>query len=131
MNIFGLEQSSQGTSERGAHFRGKNIKGGALFSGENIWMIGSTFSRGEYFRVEHSSQKRIIGDETLFPGENTVSVGGAVFPVSKVEYLFVEYSFQWRISKVGALVTKGGYRGWKHLEEVVPRKFILYWVFGK
>jgi hypothetical protein len=52
------------------------------------------FSRGEYFRVERSSLMRIIGVETLFPGEDTVSVGGALFPVSKVEYLLVEYSFQ-------------------------------------
>jgi hypothetical protein len=84
VEYLGLEQSSQETSERGAHFRGKNIKGGALFSGDNIWGW-STFSRGEYLRVEYSSQKRIIGDEAVFPGENTVSVGGTVFPVSKVE----------------------------------------------
>jgi len=59
-DYLGLEQSSQETSERGAHFRVKNMKGGALFSGENIWGW-STFSTVEYLRVERSSQKRIIG----------------------------------------------------------------------
>ncbi len=90
----------------------------------------SSRGRIQYFRAEHSSQKRIIGDEALFPGEDTVSVGGALFPVSMVEYLFVEYSFQWRISRISKVEHLGGYRDWEHLKEG-SRQLIFYRVIGK